>query len=167
MEPLLEAGQLAGVHRQLVGLAAISEVCLLDVVRGAEIPRGRRAHLLERAPERRLVELAHRREDGRRVVPPGLADGEPQRRQHTARLRHEDRGHPELLGQRARVHGAGAAERDDGELARIQPAPHADHPQRPDHLDVRHLDDPGGRFEHVDAEPLRDPAHRVLGEVPA
>ena len=47
----------------------------------------------------------------------------------------------EQLGQRVRVQAAGAAEGDERELARIEPALHRDDPQRAEHRLVDDVDD--------------------------
>ncbi len=57
--------------------------------------------------------------------------------------RDEDRVHPQLLCEGTRMERPGTAERDEREVARIQPLLDGDDPQRPHHLGVDDLDDCG------------------------
>ena len=74
-------------------------------------------------------ERAHR-------VAPLVAEREPERREDARRLGDEHRPDLELLRQRAGVQRAGAAERDEREVARVEAALDRDDPQRREHLGV-------------------------------
>ena len=134
VEPLLEPR--AERHRQLERLSGVAEVRLAV---GGE---------LARVGERRDVR-AH-------GVSPLVGGDQAERRENTRGGRYEDGRHPELLGERARVQRAGAAERDEREVARIEALLDGHDTQRADHLGVHDVDH-GGRV---------DRAERALGGAP-
>ena len=68
------------------------------------------------------------------------------------RARDEDLRHAELLGDRGGVQRAGAAEGEQGEVARVDAALDGHDPHRADHLGVRDADDPGGAVLDRQAE---------------
>ena len=102
---------------------------------------------------------------GPHEVAPHVGDGEPERAQHAARARDEHGRHAELLGQRARVHPAGAAERGEREVARVQAALDADHAQRAHHLGVGDAHDAQRRLLRVEPERLARRRQRALGQL--
>ena len=63
------------------------------------------------------------------------------------------------------MHPAGAAERGEGELARVQAALDADHPQRAHHLGVGHAHDAQRRLLRVEPERLARRRQRALGQL--
>jgi hypothetical protein len=127
-----------------------------------EVGRGARLQLAEGLLQRGGVDVAGGREKRANVVAAEVRDRKPERRENAAHLRDEDRPHPELLGERARVDRARAAEGNERELARIESTLDADHAKRPHHLGVRHVDDAERRLERVHAELAADALERLL-----
>ena len=71
---------------------------------------------------------------------------------------------PSSCGERHRVHRAAAAERDQREVARVEPPVERDQLERVDHVVVRDPNDTGGRLVRAEAEPATDLAqHRFHG----
>ncbi len=65
------------------------------------------------------------------------------------------------------MHPAGAAERDQRQRARVDPALHRDHAQRAHHLDLGHGHDPDGRLDQVEGQLAAQPGDRPLGQLAA
>ena len=145
-EALLERVEVVGLDRQLERLAAVAQV-------GAP-PQLGLVHVLARLLLHRGEALlgVGAAEQRAHVVAPHVGHREPERAQHAARARDEQRRDAELLGERAGVQPAGAAERDERELARVEAALDGDHPQRPAHLGVGHAHDAERGLERVEAE---------------
>ena len=74
--------------------------------------------------------------------------------------------HVELLGDRGGVQRPGAAEGEQGELARVDAALDCHHAHRARHLGARHARDSRGGLGHVHPERLGEAAHGALGGVP-
>ena len=70
--------------------------------------------------------------------------------------------HPELSGQRNRVHAAASAECDEREIAGVVAAVDRDQLERVDHVVVRDPDDASSGVLPVGPEPLRDRTERVV-----
>ena len=71
----------------------------------------------------------------------------------------------QLLRERGRVHGAAAAEGDQGEVARVEAAVDGDQLERVDHVVVGDAHDAAGGFVGVDAEPRSHRLDRLLDRV--
>ena len=93
--------------------------------------RGRR----RRAAEQRLGEVLA--DLGLQHAPRGEGPGEP---------RHDHLGHPELVGEEGRVHRSGPAERDEREVARLDPLLDRQRADRLGHLRVDHVADALGEL---------------------
>ncbi len=98
-----------------------------------------------------------------------------ERREDSCRRRHEHGRHVELLRERARMQWPGASERDEREVARVEPLLDGDDAERPRHLGVHDLDD-AGRIEVAESacrrrfvegdptrQPRREPAEEQVG----
>ena len=96
-------------------------------------------------------------------VPPALRHDEAQRRQHTARVRHQHAPHAQLVGDLCGVQRPRTAERNKRQLAGVDPALHGDHPHGLGHLGARHPGDSGRRLVEREPELVAEPAHRSLG----
>ncbi len=129
-----------------VGVAVALLVCGMEALLelGAE-----RQGQLERLPAKAEIGLAHLGQVAYlcewpylrpHVVAPLVARDEAERREDAGRLRHEHLATAELLRERARMQGAGAAERDDREVPRVVAALDRDDAQRPKHLGVDDAD---------------------------
>jgi hypothetical protein len=121
-EALPHRVELVGLDGQLERLAAVAQVRAAAQLRVVEVLS---RLLLQRREGLLGVRAAEQRADG---VDPHVGHREPERAQHAARARHEHRRDPELLGERAGVHPARAAERDERELARVEAALDGDDP---------------------------------------
>ena len=99
-----------------------------------------------------------------RVAAP-LGGDQPERRENAAGPGAENPLHAQLLGEGCGVHRPGAAERQQGEAARVDAALHGDHAKRSDHLLVRHPDDPLRRLQLAEPERRPQPLDRVAGRV--
>ena len=132
------------VDRQLVRLAAVAGVDEATRSRARQVGSARASSSSKR-PSRRDVVAAQ------------VGDREPERAEHARRARDEHALDPELLGERARMQRPGAAEGDEREPARVDPALDADHAQRPRHLRVDDADDAERRPRRA-AEPEPSPA---------
>ena len=80
----------------------------------------------------------------------------PERRKDACCRGYEHRRHPELVGERARMQWPGAPERDEREVARVEPLLDGDDAERAHHLGVHDLDH-GGRFEAAERASARLP----------
>ena len=79
--------------------------------------------------------------------------------------RHDDARDVELLGQEARLDGAGAAEGDQGEVARVESVPGEHVREGRVHVGGGHLDHRLGGLVHVEAERLAERPHGPRGLV--
>ena len=133
VEPLLELR--AERHRQLERLSGVADVRL--------------------AVGGKLVHVRERRDVGAHRVSPLVGGDQAERREDTCGGGYEDGRHAELLGEGARVQRAGAAERDEREVARIEALLDGHDTQRADHLRVHDVDHRRGvdRAERVLAAP--------------
>ena len=158
-EALLDGAEVVGLDGQLERLAVVAQVRTPAQLRVVEVL----ARLLLHRRERLLgVAAAQQRAHG---VDPHVGHREAERAQHAARARDQQRRDAELLGERAGVQPAGAAERDERELARVEAALDRDHPQRPAHLGVGHAHDAERGLERVEAELGAEALERRLGLV--
>ena len=145
-----------------VGPVVLSEVAGLDDGldhrRAGEAFRG---DLLERAGSEALNDLVHLVElqligahaRGLRLVDAHVGDRHAERREDALVNRDEHLFDPDDLRERRRVQRAGAPERDEGELARIQAAVDRDEADRVDHIEIDQVDDrlSGLEYGHVQA----------------
>ena len=74
------------------------------------------------------------------------------RRERAGEAGHDDDVDLELLGEEGRVHRAGAAERDEREVTRLDPLGHGQRPDRLRHLRVDHVEDPFRELERLERE---------------
>ena len=120
---------------QLEGLPAVAHVGL---ALGGEL-----AGLLERDDER-----AH-------LVPPLVADGQTESREHAGRGGNEDGAELQLVGEGAGMKRASAAEGDEREVARVEAALDRDDAECGEHLCVHDLDHVLGLGAHARQGALR------------
>ena len=163
-EPLGARALVAG-DRELERLAAIAQL-VGDLGGGVAEPLGQplaeRPHLRRNPLGGELVTAQHHRARG---VAPALGGEQAERREHPARPRAEDPLHPELGGDRGRVHRPGAAEGHQREVARVDSALDRDDAQGAHHLGVRDPHDALGRGERLEPELVREPRDRGLRRV--
>jgi hypothetical protein len=154
-------------HRELVRLAAVADV---QGRRQRHPPA--RALDAERAPrpgqERAETarEHARRRRDeayGLDVVAAQVGGQGAPRREDAGVPRHEDAPHAERIGQLARVHARGAAERDQRVLARVVAAFDRDSADGPLHAGVDDADDVLRRRLDAAAQLARQHLHGAAG----
>ena len=81
-----------------------------------------------------------------------------ERRERAGPRRHQDAPHAELLGDRRRVHRAGAAERQQREGGEIDAALGREHAHLVGHAHVDDALDAGGGVEHVHLQRVGDVA---------
>ena len=145
-EALLDRVEVVGLDGQLERLAAVAQV--------RPPPQLGLVHVLARLLLHRAEALlgVGAAEQRAHVVAAHVGHREPERAQHAAGARDEQRRDAELLGQRAGVQAAGAAEGDERELARVEAALDGDHAQRPAHLGVGHAHDAERGLERVEPE---------------
>ena len=136
-------------------LAAVAQVARdLDA-------RTRRAQLGDGRRDRGVGQLLAAQHQRALHLRAAVRGGQPECAQHAARGRDQDAPDPELVGQVGGVQRAGAAERQQREGARVQPALHGHDAQRADHLGVGHADDPVRAFLGAQAELAREPLDRA------
>ena len=163
----------AGGDRQLVALADVAQVDLpleLDrVVADAlalELVAARGLELGERRLRLGGVELVQAAHDRDRGVALEVGGEQPRRREDAGAARDQKRRHLGVPCERVGVHGPGATEADEHEVARVVAALHRDQVERVDHRRVRDLDDAVRGLD--DGEPERPGAallDRPLGTV--
>ena len=99
------------------------------------------------------------------MVAAQVAHQHPPRAEHVRRARDHHVAHPQLAGERDRVHPAAAAERHEREVARVVAAVDRDELQRVDHVVVGDPHDPARRVRGRAAEPLGHPAEGAVHRV--
>ena len=150
----------------LVGLPEIAEigaapepaVLFRHAVTGQRLARLGVEPGVER-PQARGRNVRAARDPGLHEVVPDVGHHQPDRGEHTGPLRHQDRGNADLLGQRRGVHGAGAAEGDQGQIARIEALLGRADPHGAFHVGVGDADDPRRRRLGRQPERRADPLH--------
>ena len=166
----LLAAMVAPRHHQLERLAHVAhvnETADLDGLR-------RNAFLLHRLPtarlqlpERRLGPLArqfrHRDQQGLSVFLHVVGHQHAVGRQNAGMRRHQHRGNGQPPRQIRRVHAAGAAERHQGELARVVAALHRDDADGAFHIGVHHFQDALAQHLRAQAGACREIRHRRPG----
>ena len=139
-------------QRQLVGLAGVAGVPG-DLVGVA----GERA-------QRLIGQRLAAQQDRVRLVAAPLGGGEPERAEHAGGARHDDPRDPQLLGDGRGVQRSGAAEGQQREAARVDPALDGHDAQRAHHLGVGDPHDPLGAGARVGQPQLaRERGDRALG----
>ncbi len=121
---------------------------------------------------RQLARLLERDDERPNRVATRVARDEPERGENPCGAGHEHRGAAQLVGERARVQRAGAAEGDEREVPRIVATLDRHDPQRPQHLGVHDVDDVGRvdvperarRGVAVELEPAREPLREPAEE---
>ena len=98
------------------------------------------------------VEIGERREVRAREVLADLRLEHPPRRERAREARDDHLGHVELLREERCVHRPGAAERDERELARLDPLLDRERPDRLRHLGVDHVADPLGELDRLQVQ---------------
>ena len=160
------------LERELVSLPEVAHVRL------EAHPALRLRHPLVAQPGPRLLpqRLQHRAHVGRigfvdgadvraRELVPGVRAQESEGRQHPRGRRHDDREAPGEDAQRIPVQRAGAAERDQGEVARVEALLHGDEAERAEHVLVDDVEDALRGLVDVQAEGAGDLPHRGRGGV--
>ena len=159
------------LDRQLVRLPLIAQVRrVLDPhILAVAVRPNRIRHLLAQrgvdARQRRAIGLAR---GGNRQMRALLRVARHVRAQHPAGAEHSGRGwnerrrNAQRVGQIAGVQRPRAAERDQREARRIVPALDRNHPQRPRHIRVHHVDHRRRRAPRIAPERLRHAAQRPL-----
>src|SRR5262249_54344278 len=97
------------------------------------------------------------------VVAPDWREQEPSRREETGERRHDRRPDAELRRERRRVHGPGAAVREQNEVGRVAPLPRRDRAKGAHHRRVRELVHAARGLEHAEAQVGAQPSERLLG----
>ena len=158
----------AGRHVQLERLTAVPKVerAQQALLVGAEAlllkpaPRGV-LHLGEEASEQRPT-LPQMADPCPHVVVLDVGGEQPEGREVAGMPRHQHAQEPDLVGQRQRVHRAGAAVGDQGEVPRIVAALDGDFADGGGHADHRDPDDPlGERLNRHVAEAGGERAYRL------
>ena len=147
------------VHGKLVSLMEIAHVHLapenhlreVEVLR-LDVLHRPAAQLPETLVHARRIVTAHQAEIRLQVKVPDLGLEQSQGAVEAGIRRHQNRGHPELLGQHAGVKRSGAAEGDQHEVARIHAAVLQRKPELHRHVVVDDLENPGRRLHHVEAQ---------------
>ena len=148
---------------QLVALSGVAQVEL-----AGEARRGR-AHALGRKLVARLGferaenvlgmiggDLVERAQLGADVVVHHVGAEKAERRERAGARRHQNAPHAELFRHRGGMHGAGAAERQQRERRKIDPALGGEHAHLVGHAHVDDALDAGGGGEHVHLERIGD-----------
>ena len=110
------------------------------------------------------VDLFERLMQGAHEVVAHVGEHAAERGRDAGEARHQHVRHAEFAGDGGGVHGPGAAEGEEGEVARVVPLVHRDEPRGTRHLMVHHAEDRGPGRRLVETERLadllaNDPAH--------
>ena len=165
----LEAGDQVGRvglgvagNRQLEGLPGVAHP-VDHLGAGAVETRSRRlAQLLDRGGDPLGAQVLARQHHRAGGVAAAVRGAEAEGGEDAAGARAEQPPGAELFGDRRRVHRAGAAERQQGEAARVDAALDRDDAERPHHLLVGDADDPGGGLQRVQSQFIGQRADRSL-----
>ena len=156
-----------GLDRQLEGLAAVAQVVAVAQLGVRQRPPRGGGQIGRRCGHGFVAQLFAAQHHAAYEVAAAVGHRQPQRRQHAGSARAQHPPDLELLGDPGGVHRAGAAERHQRVLARIDAALDGDDAQRSHHLAVCDPHDPLGGLLGIEPELRAERGQGGLGRSPS